>query len=320
MRDNSWLSILGLYKYDADIFQNLVLPTTSDLDLTLPYFQDSVVALDKDVLTFKILMDLAELPLVYTKPDIVKWMIGRWSTSRKPVWTELWKTTLYKYMPIWNKDGVIEETRNLETSGETTGELSDRTTTAHTITGTTSNHTVTDQDTSETNSGTEDVTTTTDEDTGSSRSGTTSGNGSLNRTVSHNVTGFDTDQYAADTQDVTAETTTTSGTSSETGTGTRDVDEVVDRDWTENKRGTNDVDVTETGSSSEILSGNGSLGRTTGGTSAGTEDETIRRVEQGNIGITTTQQMIREQREIVALDMYQVITDEFKKTFCVMLY
>lgn len=47
---------------------------------------------------------------------------------------------------------------------------------------------------------------------------------------------------------------------------------------------------------------------------------TRERREQGNIGVTTTQQMIREEREVADFSLYQVIIDEFKMRFCIMVY
>lgn len=44
------------------------------------------------------------------------------------------------------------------------------------------------------------------------------------------------------------------------------------------------------------------------------------RTEQGNIGITSTQQLIKEEREIAEFNLYDLITEEFKKEFCVMVY
>lgn len=228
MIDKAWLSILGLYKYDNTIFNELRIPQKNQLDLTQPYMQHNVENLSKDTLMFKILMDLAELPLVYTDPETVKYMIGRWSTARTPVWLELWKTTLYQYNPIWNKDGVIEETRNLATAGNSSG----------------------------------------------TASSTTSGTVNNDKDIEHKVTGYDTDSYAADTKDIVND----------------------------------DTESSESTSSSSAAN------------TAGTENETIRRVEQGNIGVTTTMQMIKEQRDIATLDMYQVITDEFKKQFCICVY
>ena len=40
----------------------------------------------------------------------------------------------------------------------------------------------------------------------------------------------------------------------------------------------------------------------------------------GNIGVTTTQQMIEEERRVADFDMVQIIIQEFKKTFCLLVY
>lgn len=54
----------------------------------------------------------------------------------------------------------------------------------------------------------------------------------------------------------------------------------------------------------------------------GSDTGTITRVreEHGNIGVTTTQQMIKEEREIADFSLYQLIIDDFKERFCVMVY
>ena len=40
----------------------------------------------------------------------------------------------------------------------------------------------------------------------------------------------------------------------------------------------------------------------------------------GNIGVTTTQKLIREQREVDKFNLYDIITNEFKMRFCVLVY
>lgn len=40
----------------------------------------------------------------------------------------------------------------------------------------------------------------------------------------------------------------------------------------------------------------------------------------GNIGVTTTQQMIEQERNISLFDIDHVIIDDFKKTFCLLIY
>lgn len=57
-------------------------------------------------------------------------------------------------------------------------------------------------------------------------------------------------------------------------------------------------------------------------TGTATDTGTIKRErrEYGNIGVTTTQQMIREEREISGYNIYQQIAEMFKVEFCLMIY
>ncbi len=52
------------------------------------------------------------------------------------------------------------------------------------------------------------------------------------------------------------------------------------------------------------------------------EDEKIVRTreEHGNIGVTSTQSMIREQRDVVQFDIYDFIIQDFKGRFCLLVY
>lgn len=40
----------------------------------------------------------------------------------------------------------------------------------------------------------------------------------------------------------------------------------------------------------------------------------------GNIGVTTTQQLIREQRDIELFNLYDIIIEDFKMRFCILVY
>ena len=40
----------------------------------------------------------------------------------------------------------------------------------------------------------------------------------------------------------------------------------------------------------------------------------------GNIGITTTQKLVREQREVDLFNLYDIIIEDFKMRFCIMVY
>lgn len=52
------------------------------------------------------------------------------------------------------------------------------------------------------------------------------------------------------------------------------------------------------------------------------DDETreYSRTEQGNIGVTSTQQLIREEREVDLFNIYDEIIQSFKRRFCVLVY
>lgn len=43
-------------------------------------------------------------------------------------------------------------------------------------------------------------------------------------------------------------------------------------------------------------------------------------IEQGNIGVTSTQSLIKEQREVVNFNIYQYIVDELKKALFLLVY
>ena len=62
----------------------------------------------------------------------------------------------------------------------------------------------------------------------------------------------------------------------------------------------------------------GTISRTAGTTDTGTI--TTERTEQGNIGIVTTQSMIKEQREVVQLNLYDIIINDFIDRFCLKVY
>lgn len=51
-----------------------------------------------------------------------------------------------------------------------------------------------------------------------------------------------------------------------------------------------------------------------------TSSRTYTRVEQGNIGVTSTMQLINEQRETVKFNIYDQVSADFRKRFCLVVY
>ena len=59
-------------------------------------------------------------------------------------------------------------------------------------------------------------------------------------------------------------------------------------------------------------------------TSESTQDEdierTLERVGQGNIGVTTTQKLIMDERKVADFNIYDTISEDFRHRFCIMVY
>ena len=77
-----------------------------------------------------------------------------------------------------------------------------------------------------------------------------------------------------------------------------------------------DMDTSDTGTVRDAgsSSDNRSIDRNT------TDTGTVTTVEQGNIGVTSTQSLIKEQREVVQFNVYDYIIADFRKRFCLMVY
>lgn len=77
---------------------------------------------------------------------------------------------------------------------------------------------------------------------------------------------------------------------------------------------------TETIKDTGTLSNSGSGLGTVNSTDTGTVKHEITRREYGNIGVTTTQAMIREERDIDKFNIVDYIVESFKQRFCILVY
>ena len=112
MARGSRISILGLYHINPALFNGMRLPAS----LSLATFVDNL------------LMEDAELEVVYPDPEFMQDAIERWSKMRLHAWEKM-ETVLYEdYDPFINikRDEVrtITEDRNLKGTGMTTGQVS----------------------------------------------------------------------------------------------------------------------------------------------------------------------------------------------------
>lgn len=98
------LSIMGLYEYDNTLFQGLQVPE----------------GLSQEAVINEILLQCAELEIVYPNIDIMKLAITTWSIANQYTWKKLYDTMVVKYNPIWNVDATVTIDRNTSGSGNAT--------------------------------------------------------------------------------------------------------------------------------------------------------------------------------------------------------
>ena len=112
---SSLLTILGMYNYDDTIFDGMVVPSL----------------IDKDTLVKNIISELAEVEILYSNPDYLKYAITNWSYKEISVWERLADTYEMEYNPLYNVDATeyTKETRDLKNTevGSNTGSSTDTT-------------------------------------------------------------------------------------------------------------------------------------------------------------------------------------------------
>lgn len=266
------------------------------MDLIAAYNYDSTVLdllevpeeLDRDTLIENLLMETAEREIIYTNLGFLKQAIGSWSKKNLGVWTELYKTTQYNYNPIWNKDGTFKETvtRDLATTEDTTTNVDRVDALEDLITRNLKDINTRNLEDKNTRAFTDTETRDLDNNSIDSVYGfNSSSDAPANKNVSED-NGTDTINHSGtDTFNHTGtDTFDHTGTDKTGHTGRQDLDTKLDKDTTD------------------------------------TGTITTERVEQGNIGVTSTQSLIQEQREVVKLNLMDIIIDDFQKKFCLGVY
>ena len=240
------LDLLGIYKFDN---------TVMDL-LEVPEDENGNELIDKDTLKDNILMDTAEMEILYPDASFLKMAIGSWSKKQVPIWKELYESTQFDYNPIWNVDGKVVEDRDLKGTDYRTDDHSTERTHDDSMERT-------HDDTLER---THDDILTTD-----------------NGTYGYNSSALAPESKIENAHDGTI-TDAHTGTITDAHTGT-----ITDKDTGTIKHDTSD-------------SGKVTTTRT------------------GNIGITSTQSLIKEQRDIVQFNIMDYIINDFKSRFCLLVY
>ena len=95
-----FLSIMGMYEYDNSLFDGLNVPTYTDKN-------NVVHVVDKTKVIQSILLNCAELEILYPNFDTMKLAIGVWSAAEQDTWKKMYATVMMEYNPLWNVDADI---------------------------------------------------------------------------------------------------------------------------------------------------------------------------------------------------------------------
>lgn len=95
-----FLSIMGMYEYDDELFTGLDVPTYTDKN-------NVVHVVDKQAVINSILLNCAELELIYSNIETMKLAIAVWSAAEQDTWNKMFATQKAEYNPLWNVDADI---------------------------------------------------------------------------------------------------------------------------------------------------------------------------------------------------------------------
>ena len=306
MSRGTTLSPLGLYNWDDTIFDLMQIPAE----------------LDKPTLIDNLLAETAELEVLYPNPVIFKNLVGVWSAKQIEIWNRLYATTQYEYNPIENYNRY--ETGSDSGTGRTTHSGTETTADSTTYGGTDGRTEAIMHGGSDTNTrqmaegGTEGESTTGQMAQGGQDVVTGSD------TKGHWVAGFDSvpsgddDGLVKQTRDQDDVSTTTAygRTESDNGSKTTTFGKTESENDTTAYGKTENVTEQRTYGQTIQKAGNMTHGEQVATTNAGEHNLHA----HGNIGVTTTQKLIQEQRDVDLFNLYDIIIEDFKMRFCILIY
>ena len=295
------LTIMGMYNFDNTIFDSMYLPT----------------GVDRMKMIQNIILETAELETVYPAPSFFKSAVGLWSNCQAFTWDRIYSASQLEYDPIENYNRYESETTGSNKTRTGSDEGSSENSLSRTGSG--NDSTVTDADKTISRTGSGNDSTVTDGEKSVTVSATENRDTTTNQTTTNDIAGFDSNTLVPHDKSTVngtgSDDFTRSGTEKETNditvTGTRSetASETESNDVT--VKGTRSETVTETNTTTNENSSTETL------TDAGTRESHI----HGNIGVTTSQQMLESELEVAPkLNIYSYITNEFKKRFCVLVY
>lgn len=129
MPRRAYISLYGLYQINNNLFTNMSMPqyTYEVPDPDDPDADPTTVTadyLDKDTFIYNLLLETAELEIVYPDPDFLQEAITQWSAARLHVWERIALVLYEKYDPFINirrhEVRTISQDRNLASGATNT--------------------------------------------------------------------------------------------------------------------------------------------------------------------------------------------------------
>ena len=330
------LSIMGLYNNDETV-------------LDLMQFPDGFTEAQKQNVKENILIECAEFEFLYPAPAVAKSIIGIWSQKEKPYWNRVYQASLAEYNPIENyrrnETETIVDGKTEEHSGTDTNTAGGTDTLARTGTDTdtesgTESFRKTGTDT-DTESGTESFRKSGTDTNTASGSDTTTGSSETKDTnsgtdmVLNKITGFDSnDLVTHDSSDTTyghIVENEAEGTNTQSYGRIDTLQHNTTDTTTFGKVDTMQHDTTDTTTFGKVdtMQHNTTDTQTYGKTDTlqhgekieheGNSERTV--LAYGNIGVTTSQDMLTQELELAKIiQVVPIIIESFKKRFCLMVY
>lgn len=248
-----------------------------------------------DLVKNTILQKSGEFELIYTNLDYMKNMIGFWSNKHLRTFTKWNEALNIEYDPLYNYDRMEEITIGRKGS-DSRSENASSTSTA--------------SDSTSNNSTSTTGTTEADAKSGNTKSETKGSTSPAQTTTTktNTVAAYDSSTYQPKEQTTESLVLNTAGSDSTDSEGS--YNEVNNRQADEtNSRSENGVSQRSENSSANKNEVN-----------QRTEDETHTAHLYGNIGVTTSQQMLQSELDIARFNLYEQIADLFVEEFCIMIY
>lgn len=285
MRSN--MSIVGLYTYNPDLFKYFHYPFEGQADA--PYSKDEYVN--------KILIDAMDMELVYPDPEFMKKAINFWSISMLDSWERMADALLKKYNPIENYNRT-ETWTDKNTRTETWNDK-DKSKDSWTHGGAFGD------------TGTVDVKRTDNlkQKTGADNRNDTNVTETVDGTETNAAIAYNTNTWKDNTK------TTTDRTTENVNSLIQKIDQTVDNTGTQDTLTTNSLShsVEENG----LTESDAETNRSGGVIENVTHDANV----SGNIGVTTSQQMVEQEVQLrVKSQLMNIVTRQFIEYFCILVY